>query len=213
MPPMTRPAAPLDELLARALGEAPAPAGDEVERRVFDAAIEVLAERGTEHATMDDIAARSGVGRATLFRRFGGKDELLVRALVGEVRRLLDDVAEIFARVQEPTERIAETFVAMLRLADRPLLRDARHQADVVTALARGKPSPLELTTRFVAAFIAEGQRTGALAAGDPAVQADAMVRLALGYLLVPGAQLGDEDARRVARLVFAPIAGAPAQT
>lgn len=164
---------------------------------------------------MDDIARVSGIGRATLFRRFGGKDQLLERALTAEVRGFLDEVAQRFTQVQDPTDRIAEAFVACLRLTDRPLLRDPDPQraAAIISALGAGDPSPVELARRFVGAYLAEGQRTGVLPAGDPPVQADAMVRLALAYLVLPGLRPdpADEDgARRVARLVFAPIVVAP---
>ncbi|MBJ7331278.1 MAG: TetR/AcrR family transcriptional regulator [Solirubrobacteraceae bacterium] len=210
---MTRPASPLDELLGRALGRPAGPAADDTEHRVFDAALEVLAERGTERATMDDIAARSGVGRATLFRRFGGKDELLERALVGELRRFLDEVIDIFSRVRDPAERIAETFASLLRLGDRPFLRgtDPARTAAVAAAMTAGDPSPQQIAVRFVAAFLAEGQRTEELVPGDPEVQADAIVRLALAYLLLPGLRpepVGDDEARRIARVVFVPLAG-----
>lgn len=44
--------------------------------RIVDAAIEVFAERGYEASTAE-IAARAGVGEATLFRRFPTKEDLI----------------------------------------------------------------------------------------------------------------------------------------
>ncbi|SHW42291.1 TetR family transcriptional regulator [Mycobacteroides abscessus subsp. abscessus] len=63
---MTRPGAPLGKLMARAvrgLGSHPEP--DDIETRLLDAAIEVLSERGTQTATIDEVARRAKVGRAT----------------------------------------------------------------------------------------------------------------------------------------------------
>jgi AcrR family transcriptional regulator len=54
----------------------------DVSQRILDAAGEVFAERGLE-ATLADVAARAGVGVATLYRRFANKDELILE-LFGE---------------------------------------------------------------------------------------------------------------------------------
>lgn len=44
--------------------------------RVVDAAVDVFAERGVE-ATVAEVAARAGVGNATVFRNFPTKDDLI----------------------------------------------------------------------------------------------------------------------------------------
>src|SRR5688572_8574547 len=61
-------------------------------RRVLETAAGMFAERGVEAVAMDDIARAAGVGKGTLFRRFGDRRGLL-RALLDEAeRRLQDDV-------------------------------------------------------------------------------------------------------------------------
>jgi AcrR family transcriptional regulator len=57
--------------------------------RIVAAAMEVFAERGLEASTAE-IAARAGVGEATLFRRFPTKDDLIT-AIIGVQ---FDEVAE-----------------------------------------------------------------------------------------------------------------------
>ncbi|XUL89748.1 helix-turn-helix domain-containing protein [Streptomyces galilaeus] len=42
----------------------------------------LVAERGAEHVTMHEVAEAAGVGKGTLFRRFGDRDGLLL-ALLG----------------------------------------------------------------------------------------------------------------------------------
>lgn len=51
--------------------------------RLLDAAARLVAERGAEHVTMQEIAEAAGVGKGTLFRRFRDRDGLLL-ALLGE---------------------------------------------------------------------------------------------------------------------------------
>lgn len=50
-----------------------------IERRdkILKAAAEVFAEKGLERATIDDIAERVGMGKGTIYRRVGNKEELL----------------------------------------------------------------------------------------------------------------------------------------
>jgi AcrR family transcriptional regulator len=45
--------------------------------RLVSAAFELFEERGYEAASVDDVAARAGVGRTTAFRQFGSKEALI----------------------------------------------------------------------------------------------------------------------------------------
>ena len=58
----------------------PAERGDAARNRVLllDAARRLVDERGAEAVTTDDIAAAAGVGKGTLFRRFGSRAGLMV---------------------------------------------------------------------------------------------------------------------------------------
>jgi AcrR family transcriptional regulator len=49
---------------------------------IVDATLELLAERGFQAATIDAIAARAGVGRNTIYRRWTSKEELIADALL-----------------------------------------------------------------------------------------------------------------------------------
>ncbi|WP_145886885.1 TetR/AcrR family transcriptional regulator [Streptomyces sp. BK340] len=51
--------------------------------RLVEAAARLVAERGAEHVTMQAVAEEAGVGKATLFRRFGDRNGLLL-VLLGE---------------------------------------------------------------------------------------------------------------------------------
>lgn len=58
----------------------PAERGDAARNRVLllDAARRLFAERCAEDVTMDDVAAAAGVGKGTLFRRFGSRAGLML---------------------------------------------------------------------------------------------------------------------------------------
>jgi len=56
-------------LLEDLLGPSPALTRDRIDERILDAAIELIASSGERNLTIDAVAARSGVARATIFRR------------------------------------------------------------------------------------------------------------------------------------------------
>jgi AcrR family transcriptional regulator len=58
--------------------------------RILCAAARLIEERGIEHISMDDVAAEAGVGKGTLYRRFGERGELL-RALIEEPERAFQE--------------------------------------------------------------------------------------------------------------------------
>lgn len=69
---------------------APTERGDAARNRalLLDAARKLIAERGADAVSMDDVAAAAGVGKGTLFRRFGSRSGLMI-VLLNE-----DEVAE-----------------------------------------------------------------------------------------------------------------------
>ena len=71
-------------------GQVPQERGDAARNRVLllDAARRLIAEHGPDAVTMDDIAAAAGVGKGTLFRRFGSRAALMVVVLDEDEREL-----------------------------------------------------------------------------------------------------------------------------
>src|SRR5918995_1880708 len=69
----------------RSLGR---PRDERADRAILKAALELMAEQGVRDLRMDDLAHRAGVGKATIYRRYRSKDELVaaaVAALVSEI--------------------------------------------------------------------------------------------------------------------------------
>ena len=67
-----------------------------VRERLVDAAFELFDERGFDDTTVDDIAARAGVGRTTFFRHYGSKEAVIFPAhddLLGRIADRLESSA------------------------------------------------------------------------------------------------------------------------
>lgn len=57
------------------------PRSERAERAILDAAVDAMGDYGVDGVRCEDVAARAGVGKATLYRRWPGKEDLLIAAL------------------------------------------------------------------------------------------------------------------------------------
>lgn len=62
------------------------PRSEAAHQAILAAAVALLREVGYDAVTMDGIAARAGVGKATVYRRWATKEELVVEAITSLVR-------------------------------------------------------------------------------------------------------------------------------
>jgi AcrR family transcriptional regulator len=59
------------------------------EKAILDATRELLAEGGVRELTVERVAARSGVAKTTIYRRWRGKDELALAVLIDMVENVV----------------------------------------------------------------------------------------------------------------------------
>jgi AcrR family transcriptional regulator len=87
--------------------------------RILEAARAVFADEGLE-ASVADIAARAGVGTATIFRRFPTKDDLVAAVLEQELEAVVVR-AQAAAETDDPAAALAEFFSVAVEafIADR----------------------------------------------------------------------------------------------
>ncbi|CAM5400256.1 TetR/AcrR family transcriptional regulator [Streptomyces abikoensis] len=88
------------------------PRSPEADRAILDATRAALVELGWGKLTMGDVAARAGVAKTTLYRRWAGKSELVVDA----VAALFDEHLELPDRggLQADIEGVVLQFAALL---------------------------------------------------------------------------------------------------
>ena len=175
-------------------------------RRLLDAARLGLARFGTRKLSMTDVAALAGISRRTLYRHFPSMQDLLDALGEDESNRFNAAIAEA-VRQHPPGHRIA----AVLRfMADS--LRDDHLQQLVFTdpdfVLKRFSTILPELRTSL-AALIAREQPGGAGSRRAAEDTADAVIRLAMSYYLLPEADSGRFS--RSLAAIMTPVAEPPA--
>ena len=106
--------------------------------------MELAEQGGFEAVRLRDVAAHAGVALGTVYRRFRGKQDLLLAALESLVADHLAESERQPVSGPTPLERVVRFFeLTTARLCDRPKLARA-----VVRAIATGEP---ELTQKIAA--------------------------------------------------------------
>lgn len=78
---------------------------------ILQAAEQVFAEKGYRDTSMDEIAARVGIGTATIYAHFPSKEDLLVAAIyVRDLQRILQRVAEISVSEDSALAKLTQVF-------------------------------------------------------------------------------------------------------
>jgi AcrR family transcriptional regulator len=82
---------------------------------ILDAALMVFAEHGFEAARLDEVAARAGVAKGTLYLYFKDKEALFEALVRGAVSPMLDKVGEFAAAPGMKATEVLQFFFAMFR--------------------------------------------------------------------------------------------------
>jgi len=187
--------------------------------RILDAALRSFEAYGPRRTTMDDVARESGLGRATIYRRFPTKGDLVTGVLLREARRFFAELDDAVAALSTLEERLVEGFAVTLRISreQRLLSRLMVVEPELFLPHSTIKAGPLLAAARgYLAGRLRTAQRLGAAPAGvDPEVVAEILVRLTHSLVLTPEGHipLDDEGARAFARHYLLPIirGGGPA--
>jgi TetR/AcrR family transcriptional regulator len=129
------------------------------------AAAELFADRGLEDTKVEDIAAATGVPKATLYYYFAGKEEILAFLFQDTLQHMADEVAMAVQAPDSAATRLTAVVDAQLRvMADQPAVCQA-----LVGNLGRAGRIP-EIATAITDAYytpvqqlLDEGVRDGSL--------------------------------------------------
>ena len=194
-----------DSSSARAIGR---PREARADRAIVTAALELMAERGVHALRMDDVADRAGVGKATIYRRYRSKEQLVtdaVGALVSEIE-VPDSGStqtDLLALMHEAVELYSGSLAARLM----PTIVDEMSRNSELAAVARDR----FLTTRRAAlrTVFERGVQRGDLRPDlDVELALDVLAGPLFYRLLVTGGPIDEPLAEGVVELIlrgFAP--------
>ncbi|UFS98549.1 TetR/AcrR family transcriptional regulator [Nocardia huaxiensis] len=201
---------PSDPLATPLPGDGPEP--DSVPTKIVDAAIAEFTEYGIKRVGIDNIARRAGIHRVTVYRHFGGKDEIVAAAALAWVQRFLAGVSRAVVDAPTVEERFVDGFALSLwGLRAEPLVRrilDADPEYALPYLTTRGGATVAALRTSFAAQLrgFLDREDKGAI---DVDGVAEFAVRLGLSFLLTPESHFeldGVDRVRAFARRYLAPL-------
>lgn len=188
------PTNPLFALLGAAAGGESESAADE---RILAAALEQFALTGVRRTSIDDIARRAGVNRATLYRRLGAKDDIVAAAFLHEAARVLSVIESGTGELAEdPSAGEVADYIVRFFTVTLTTLRDNRllhqllevDQDETLRALTIGAADVLGLASAFVGERVEMIRRRcgGSTDAGEVAALSAVLARLTQSLLLTP---------------------------
>ncbi|MFG2940353.1 TetR/AcrR family transcriptional regulator [Streptomyces sp. NPDC048282] len=200
--------------LRRPTGRSGPPRDPARDDRILRAAVELLTEGGYPALTMDKAAARAGVGKATVYRRWKSRAELAAEAL--EFAGLAEDV--VAARIGPG--RLRDELVTTLTSATRS--QDASRTDLVAALMDTGRRQPelcgfihqryIDSLHQAVQDVLAHAVERGDLPARTPdpsgrhSLEVSAAVALLLHWPVVRGRQLGEDDIAAIVDRILLPL-------
>jgi AcrR family transcriptional regulator len=175
--------------------------GDDQREAILQATYACISRWGLKRTSLEDAAKEAGVSRATLYRYFGGREQLLNAVVAWEYGRFFDRLIVAVAGASTLTEVMEMGLVAAHRaIAEHEVL-----QMVLQTEPALLEPTFAEVgsTTRAqVAAFLRPYVDATPLAAGiEASTASDYLARMFLSYMGAPG-RWDLDDANQVRSLV-----------
>lgn len=190
------------------------PERDEVDEKIMDATLERILQVGIRRASLEDIARRVGMNRATIHRRFVGKDNLIEAVIERETRRMLAEVTAIATTAPGVDAQIEDTMLHVL-------LQTRIHT--LVTQLLRVAPEEalsfytvqgerlVGIGIDYIVGMLDHAQQAGLIDRYDPRPVAELIARLSHSLMLTPGGagsvDFSDtEQARAFVRTAIVPL-------
>jgi AcrR family transcriptional regulator len=185
------------------------PGADQTTQLILDAAVVEFERHGFTRVALDDVARRAKVSRTTIYRRFAGRDELVVAVIDRENVLLCAGIADELKSSGPQSNYYVEAFTsAILRLRRHRVLNQLiSDEPALALELVREHYDPaVQRIADALAAIFPQGfaERIGPQAVAE---LADAILRYAMMALLLPGSaplQTAD-DLRAFATAHFLP--------
>lgn len=194
--------------LTELLGGDPDSEGDPA---ILDGALDAFLDFGIKRTSMGEIAKRSGVSPATLYRRYASKSAVITAVGFREARRFVAEVDGRVDRSAPPRAQVTEGFVAFATtLAQNKLLRRLLvTEPDVTLPYLTTEAGPLLAVGRaYLAATLHDIQPENGMTDSEVQQVAEIFARLALSLALTPDGVIPLDDDAAARRFAESHLAG-----
>ncbi|MFT4165381.1 MAG: TetR/AcrR family transcriptional regulator [Microlunatus sp.] len=179
------------------------------QRQLVGELLDLFLAEGFAHLTLDDLAARLGCSKRTLYALADSKEQLAVRTVRYFFKQATDQVETAIARTRSPAARVTrylEAVAAALRPASPQFMRDVDHQSATREVYEQNTVAAAVRVRELIDEGIKEGafRKVSAVFVGE--VVTATMRRITSGEL---GRATGLDDAQayaELAKLVVAAI-------
>lgn len=192
-----------DAQTAFSLSAGDTPPQDARQTRILDAALALFVEFGLRRTTMEDVAQRAGMGRATVYRRFGDKDQLVQAVILRECQQQLALIESRLSAMTSHLDAMLEAFVlAVIGAWRHPLLARllASEPEDILPYLTVRLPQLVTFSRLYLATQISKGQQAGGLSDRPAEEIAELLLRLVQSLVLSPDGVISPADEASVRR-------------
>jgi len=175
----------------------------ESRRKILDSARELYIEFGLRKTSMDDVAKRTGIGRATLYRRYSDKDQLFQAVIFREVKRDLASIEKRIRGIENHLDGLMEAFtMAVLSIHGNSLLSRllVTEPEQILPFLTSNFDKIMSFSTQFLGVQIAVAQKQGHIRELHANTTAEMILRLIQSLMLSPGGLIDPADEGSVRR-------------
>lgn len=179
-------------------------------KAILDAANICYGRKGITNTTIDDIAEQAGLGRATVYRHFNNKDDILGHLFHREFNSACQDVRDIIETHEDPHQILCLIFDFILNEFPKMPLHHIIIREDMAVIMARLVSNSELLSSMqmdLVKLFHRKIKQAGQLRNGlTPALLGDWLQRLTLSLHTLPSEFIsGEKNIRRYVEMFVVP--------
>ncbi len=156
------------------------------EAEIVDAARQLLGERGYHEMSMDEVAARVGISKATLYAHFSSKEDLVLTVIGRQMDTFIDHLEAAQSGEASPIARLAAVLRLLVELRHahacfNPSVEDVevfhlvQRRADFLARMERGR--------RLLGNLVEQARRAGEI---NPALSTGVITAALLALALAP---------------------------
>jgi TetR/AcrR family transcriptional repressor of uid operon len=156
---------------------------------ILEAALKEFSEIGIRRTSIDDVARRAGLARATVYRHVGTKNHLVELVIEAETRQAVAELDDVLNQHDDAAQAIEAGFVFLVRyVRGHPLFDKVLHREPeiLLPALTIDAGPVLAMYRSLIAERLEDWRDRRRIDPVDVGRAAEAIVRFAVSLLLTP---------------------------